>query len=141
MGVIRLFWTRYIYTDEMDSGHTRSISVSTSSQYVLDYHLMWIKTYTARLKASRQWTKCSLLRKKGKKRIIHLVFFIRLTASVDFNNIQLCGIFFSSRIQNNHQSSNNNIYIWVYSLSSMAFVCLLDCYQLHTSHKIKIDPS
>ena len=31
----------------MDSGHTRSISVLTRSQYVLDHHSMWIKNYTA----------------------------------------------------------------------------------------------
>ena len=39
VGAIRLFWTRHPRTNEMDSGHTRSISVSTSSQYVLDHTL------------------------------------------------------------------------------------------------------
>lgn len=37
----------HTYADEMDSGHTRSISVLTRSQYVLDHHSMWIKNYTA----------------------------------------------------------------------------------------------
>lgn len=68
VGAIRLFWTRHIYTDEMDSGHTRSISVSTSSQYVLDHHSMWIKKYTALFEARRQRTKGRLLKtKKGKR--------------------------------------------------------------------------
>lgn len=54
----------HTYTDEMDSGHTRSISVSSNSQYVLDHHSMWIKKYAALFEAFRQQTKHRLLEKK-----------------------------------------------------------------------------
>jgi hypothetical protein len=76
VGAIRLFWTRHTYTNEMDSGHTRSISFSTSSQYVLDHHSMWIKKYAARFEAQGQRTKHRLFTTER----CFILFLIRLTS-------------------------------------------------------------
>ena len=89
VGAIRLFWTRHPSTDEMDSGYTRSISVSTSSQCVLDYHSIWIKTSAAlgsqahRQRNQHVHTGRSLTRRRDRE--CFLSFLIRLTRLDELN--------------------------------------------------------